>query len=58
MASLEGSTGMSEERQKTKRRYSCAGCGQVLVLYVNPSEPPVHACPKQANRSVEFEELK
>lgn len=49
---------MSEERQKTKRRYSCAGCGQVLVLYVNPSEPPVHACPKQANRSVEFEELK
>ncbi|CAB4185260.1 hypothetical protein UFOVP1130_22 [uncultured Caudovirales phage] len=52
---MEGHT-MSTDK-KIKRNYKCDACGDVLTLFVNPSVPPVHACKKQANRSVEFTEV-
>lgn len=43
---------------KPKRKYKCDVCGQSLIVFVNPTTPPVHPCPKQSNRSVEYKEVK
>lgn len=44
--------------KKVKRIYKCETCDEHLTLFVNPTVPPVHVCKKQANRSVEFTEVK
>lgn len=54
MAPMED-TAMSTEK---KHKYKCDVCGETITLFVNPTVPPTHACPKQAKRVVEFKEVK
>jgi competence CoiA-like predicted nuclease len=42
----------------TKKKYKCPVCDEQVTLYVNPSEPPSHACKKNADKVVEFVETK
>ena len=41
-----------------KHKYKCPVCGETVTLYVNPSQPPSHACKQNADKVVEFVKVK